>query len=291
MATPALWRTSLGRVTLRDPGHPPEDPRRKPGATAERREGPGTDGRHRGRVCRPRGEPGDSVSAATAPDGRGVTAPLRALSGEERTTVLDQSGSPHFVDRAPAEIYATLLDEEQYVCSIRTMYRLLDAVGEVRERRDQLRHVAPRPELLTGCSGRIGRAIQRLNPALLTDAQHQGGSDRGRRWPAAWSRTPGPAELERLDAMRLQVVRLPDPIHRRRTHSLALRQRAHAPVGRVRGCRLQGGHSDHGNASVGRLSLQAGTLIRGGPTRWFDDGGGGDRIGLVVLNNRSLHVK
>jgi putative transposase len=74
--------------------------------------------------------------------------PARALSDAECTAVLDQLRSPRFVDLAPAEVYATLLDEGQYLCSIRTMYRLLAATGEVRERRDQLRHVAPKPELL-----------------------------------------------------------------------------------------------------------------------------------------------
>ncbi len=56
---------------------------------------------------------------------------------------------PRFVDLAPAEVYATLLDEGAYLCSERTMYRLLARRAEVRERRDQLRH--PRyaaPELL-----------------------------------------------------------------------------------------------------------------------------------------------
>ena len=56
--------------------------------------------------------------------------------------------NPRFVDRAPREVYATLLDEGHYLCSLRTMYRLLAAAHEVRERRNQLRHVAPRPELL-----------------------------------------------------------------------------------------------------------------------------------------------
>ena len=50
---------------------------------------------------------------------------------------------------APAEIYASLLDEGDYHCSIRTMYRILDHNGEVRERRRQLRHpVYQKPELL-----------------------------------------------------------------------------------------------------------------------------------------------
>jgi putative transposase len=62
--------------------------------------------------------------------------------------VLAQLHGPRFVDHAPREIYATLLDEGHYLCSPRTMYRLLAAAHEVRERRHQLRHVAPRPELL-----------------------------------------------------------------------------------------------------------------------------------------------
>lgn len=56
---------------------------------------------------------------------------------------------PRFVDLAPAEVYATLLDEGVYHCSIRTMYRLLAEHDEVRDRRDQLRHpVYRKPELL-----------------------------------------------------------------------------------------------------------------------------------------------
>jgi len=47
---------------------------------------------------------------------------------------------PRFVDPLPAEIYACLLDEGVYLCSIRTMYRILAEHGEVRERRRQLRH-------------------------------------------------------------------------------------------------------------------------------------------------------
>jgi putative transposase len=73
----------------------------------------------------------------------------RALSPEERTTVLATLHAPRFVDLAPAEVYATLLDEGQYLCSERTMYRLLAAHEEVRERRNQLRHPAyAAPELL-----------------------------------------------------------------------------------------------------------------------------------------------
>jgi putative transposase len=75
--------------------------------------------------------------------------PPRALTPEERHTVLDLLREPRFADLAPAEIYATLLDEGIYHCSIRTMYRILDDHDEVRERRDQLRHpVYAKPELL-----------------------------------------------------------------------------------------------------------------------------------------------
>jgi len=56
---------------------------------------------------------------------------------------------PRFVDLAPAEVYATLLDEGRYLCSERTMYRVLAAHQEVRERRNQLRHPSyAAPELL-----------------------------------------------------------------------------------------------------------------------------------------------
>jgi putative transposase len=73
----------------------------------------------------------------------------RALSVGEQATVLDVLHEPRFVDLAPAEVYATLLDEGVYLCSERTMYRLLAKHAEVRERRDQLRHSPyAAPELL-----------------------------------------------------------------------------------------------------------------------------------------------
>lgn len=57
--------------------------------------------------------------------------------------------APRFADQAPAEIYAALLDEGVYRCSIRTMYRILNQNEEIRERRAQLRHpVYQKPELL-----------------------------------------------------------------------------------------------------------------------------------------------
>src|SRR3989441_4768469 len=64
--------------------------------------------------------------------------PPRALPAGEQAAVLAVLHEPRFVDLAPAEIYATLLDEGQYLCSERTMYRLLAAAHQVRERRHQL---------------------------------------------------------------------------------------------------------------------------------------------------------
>src|SRR3989454_6860793 len=73
----------------------------------------------------------------------------RALREAERVAVLEQLHTPRFVDLAPGEVYATLLDEGTYLCSERTMYRVLAAHAEVRERRAQLRHpVYAAPELL-----------------------------------------------------------------------------------------------------------------------------------------------
>lgn len=72
----------------------------------------------------------------------------RALTHNERQEVLDVLHSDRFVDKAPAEVYATLMDEQTYLCSPRTMYRLLAANQEVRERRNQRKHpVYPKPQL------------------------------------------------------------------------------------------------------------------------------------------------
>jgi len=76
-------------------------------------------------------------------------APARSLSDAEREAVLELLHSERFVDASPAQVWATLLDEGRYLASERTMYRLLAANGELRERRDQLTHPAyKRPELL-----------------------------------------------------------------------------------------------------------------------------------------------
>jgi len=73
----------------------------------------------------------------------------RALSDAERTCVIDALRSERFVNDSPAQVYASLLDEGTYMASRRTMYRILAANGEVRERRNQLnRPNYAKPELL-----------------------------------------------------------------------------------------------------------------------------------------------
>jgi putative transposase len=83
-------------------------------------------------------------------------APPRTLSANERQEVLEVLHSERFVDQAPAEVYATLLDEGVYHCSVRTMYRVLEDAGEVRERRDQARHPHYQaPELLATAPNQV----------------------------------------------------------------------------------------------------------------------------------------
>lgn len=86
-------------------------------------------------------------SPSVAPAARPI--PARALSSGEREAVRAVLNGERFQDCAPAAIHAALLDEGQYLCSTRTMYRILQADGATRERRDQLTHPLYRkPELL-----------------------------------------------------------------------------------------------------------------------------------------------
>jgi putative transposase len=72
----------------------------------------------------------------------------RALSQAERAEVLGVLHDERFIDQAPASVYANLLDEGRYLCSVPTMYRVLRAQDEVRERRRQATHPATvKPEL------------------------------------------------------------------------------------------------------------------------------------------------
>ena len=80
----------------------------------------------------------------------------RALTSEQRHEVLEELHSERFIDQAPAPVYATLLDEGTYLCSIRSMYRILSEQQEVRERRNQLTHPQySKPELLATQSNEL----------------------------------------------------------------------------------------------------------------------------------------
>jgi putative transposase len=82
------------------------------------------------------------VERSPAPSPRGLTT-------GEKETVRNVLNSERFQDASPRQIYAVLLDEGVYHCHWRTMYRILAEHGEVRERRNQLRHpVYQKPELL-----------------------------------------------------------------------------------------------------------------------------------------------
>jgi putative transposase len=95
------------------------------------------------RTRHPTPEPTEAVEPPARP------VPPRALSPAEKAQVRDLLNSARFQDAAPREVYAALLDEERYLCSVSTMYRILTEHAEVRERRNQLRHPAyQKPELL-----------------------------------------------------------------------------------------------------------------------------------------------
>src|SRR5690625_5855370 len=82
--------------------------------------------------------------------------PANKLSAAEREQVLAVLHSDRFVDQAPQQIYATLLSEGTYLCSVSTMYRLLHDHAHVTERRRQARHPARKvPELVATTPGEV----------------------------------------------------------------------------------------------------------------------------------------
>jgi putative transposase len=108
------------------------------------------------RACRAVGQPRSSWyrrhrrSPLPPRPPRSAPAPQpRALSAAERAQILDVLHDERFCDLAPASVYATLLDEGSYLCSISTMYRLLRQRGETGDRRRHATHPARvKPELL-----------------------------------------------------------------------------------------------------------------------------------------------
>lgn len=102
------------------------------------------------------------VSRATA--GRRPSTPLyvvapepaNRLSPAERARVVAVLDSPRFVDQAPLQVFAQLLDEDTYLCSVSSMYRILGEHRQVRERRRLARHPARvRPELVATGPGQV----------------------------------------------------------------------------------------------------------------------------------------
>jgi putative transposase len=92
-------------------------------------------------ACKALGVPRCSFYRTRQPAQTGPAAPSpRALSEKEKEEVRGELNSKRFRDKPPREVYAALLDEGKYLCSWRTMYRILEEHKEVRERRDQLRH-------------------------------------------------------------------------------------------------------------------------------------------------------
>ena len=87
---------------------------------------------------------------------RPVVVPANRLRPTEAARVLGVLHSPEFVDRAPTEIYATLLGRGEYLCSVATMYRILSLHNEIRERRRLATHPARAvPELVASGPGQV----------------------------------------------------------------------------------------------------------------------------------------
>lgn len=85
-----------------------------------------------------------------------ILKPVNALQDEEKKAVLDLLHSERFVDKTPYDVYYELLDEGVYHCSPRTMYRLLEAQSENKDRRNQRQHRnAVKPELMATSANEI----------------------------------------------------------------------------------------------------------------------------------------
>ena len=142
--------------------------------------------------------------------------PARALSETERGEVFDTLCSERFVDRSPAEVVATLLDEEVYLCSERTMYRVLASEVPVQERRAQRTHPEyKKPELMAtapnqvwswdmhaNCSGRRSGAITTSTSSWTSTAVYVDGLDGG----GPGELGPEPAGCPRMSRMRTHTA-------------------------------------------------------------------------------------
>jgi len=80
----------------------------------------------------------------------------RALLPAEQNNVLSYLNSEAFVDQAPYQVYANLLDQGIHLCSVRTMCRILEKNSATRERRNQLSHpIYAKPELLAAAPNQV----------------------------------------------------------------------------------------------------------------------------------------
>jgi putative transposase len=94
--------------------------------------------------------------------------PPNKLTEAERQHVLSVLRSEKYCDLAPAQVWAQLLDDGIYLCSIRTMYRLLSIAGENRERRRQRTHPArKKPELIATAPNQVWSWDIERHEALL----------------------------------------------------------------------------------------------------------------------------
>jgi len=113
----------------------------------------------RSRASHYRGHPARPVPLGPAPAPATRKPQPRALTEAEQAAVLDVLHSELFVDQAPEAVYATLLDEGTYLCSIPTMYRLLRARGETNGGQDRRRHATHpahvKPELVATQPNRV----------------------------------------------------------------------------------------------------------------------------------------
>ncbi len=149
------------KKSLRDVEHPPEEPRQRRGRLMNAAEELAPDV-GMAAACRAMGVSRATLyrrrnpRAKSASDDRAKRQQSRALDESQRRKVLDVLHADRFVDKAPATVYATLLDEGTYHCSIRTMYRILHDNNEVRERRNQLRRPHyTKPELLATAANQV----------------------------------------------------------------------------------------------------------------------------------------
>jgi transposase InsO family protein len=94
------------------------------------------------------------AASSSRPSPRPV--PANRLTALEQQEVLARLNSVEFVDRTPLQVYAELLERGQYLCSVSTMYRILAANAQVKDRRRLARHPARvRPELIATGPGQV----------------------------------------------------------------------------------------------------------------------------------------